>query len=278
MYERNRARRRHFYSEEGTLEQKGVAEALRIQWRSSQKSFLIFKIAIMTTILILLLLNAVHNFIHHTSPVDCLKDVVQDWTISITKFFEDNKSFRNAIIILSSAFIDINFIILIIRWIWFGKSLRLFITVFPFYIFRGILQRVFSMKFPEHFIFGNPGFFSIGVPYFKTNDFFYSGHVGLSMIFFLEFKKDKIAFLEIFSLVGIIVNFFVLLITRGHYFIDLVFGIIMAHYLYILGLWIEDNAKKSNNPLYELFGVREDESEEGLTAKFDYFDNDNSHL
>jgi len=278
MYERNQIQQ-HLVNPEEDLEQKSVAEALRKQWKSSQKNFLIFKIAVMITILLLLLLNAVHNFIHHDSSIICLKDIAQDWTLSLTKFLKDNKSFKNAIIILSSAFIDIGFIIFAIRWICLEKSLRLFITTFPFYLFRGLFQRAFSMRFPDDFIFENPGIFSIGVPYFKTNDFFYSGHVGLCTIFFLEFKKDKVPFLKIFSLVGITVNFVVLLVTRGHYFIDLVIGIIIAHYLYILGLWIEENVKKSNNKFYELFRANranEEIPEESILQTFDQLDKDNS--
>jgi len=43
------------------------------------------------------------------------------------------------------------------------------------------------MKKPVDFIWRNPGIFSIFVPYFPTNDFFYSGHVGFCMMSNLEF-------------------------------------------------------------------------------------------
>jgi len=231
--------------DEESFEQRGVIESLRHQWQSSQKKYLIIKISIMTVILLLLLLNAIYNFIHHISSINCLKDVFQDWTLSITKYLEVHKSFKNWMIVASSAFVDINMFMLVLRWIWFGKSLRLFITTFSFYLFRAFLQRVFRLSFPDHYIFGDPGFFSIGVPYFKTSDFFYSGHVGLSTICFLEFKKDKSMFLEIFAVVGTFYNFFVLLVTRAHYFIDLVIGMLTAHYIFIVGLWFEQSIRKS---------------------------------
>lgn len=43
----------------------------------------------------------------------------------------------------------------------------------------------------DGFIYGNPGLFSITVPYHDTNDFFYSGHVGTCLLIALEYKTLK---------------------------------------------------------------------------------------
>jgi hypothetical protein len=36
-----------------------------------------------------------------------------------------------------------------------------------------------------------PGFYSITVPYGRTNDFFFSGHIGCCMINFCEYSRNK---------------------------------------------------------------------------------------
>ena len=44
------------------------------------------------------------------------------------------------------------------------------------------------MKKPDDYIWHYPSTFSIFVPYFQTNDFFFSGHVGFCTLAFLEFR------------------------------------------------------------------------------------------
>ena len=56
------------------------------------------------------------------------------------------------------------------------------------------------MKFPEGYLWEYPGFISLTVPYGKTNDFFYSGHVGGALISTLEWKANGINEMFIFGL------------------------------------------------------------------------------
>ena len=44
------------------------------------------------------------------------------------------------------------------------------------------------MKFPEDWFWDDPGVPSIVVGYLRTNDFFFSGHVGMPIINAFEFK------------------------------------------------------------------------------------------
>jgi len=59
-----------------------------------------------------------------------------------------------------------------------GKTWRLPIVMVLFYFTRMVVQKIFLMKFPEGYIWEYPGFPSLTVPYGRTNDFFYSGHIG----------------------------------------------------------------------------------------------------
>jgi len=244
-------------------ERKTIIESLSSQWNHpGKKNFLIMKIILVIIGLTLLLLNSSHNFIHKTGDISCFQDVVQDWTLPITKYLKSHQNSRNSIIILSSVLLDISMTSLYVIFLFYGESLRLFYTVFPFYVVRGLTQRIFALKFPAYFIFEDPGFFSISVPYFKTNDFFFSGHVGICTIFFLEFRRRNFRVLQYTSSVAVLLNFFVLLVTRGHFIIDLTCGMVYAHYIYHLGVWIEGNTKKSSNPCVELLRARENEASE----------------
>ena len=92
------------------------------------------------------------------------------------------------------------------------------------------------MRYPEKYGWEYPGWYSISVSYFKTNDFFYSGHVGFSLIGILEFFRKKcyyFAFLFAFPIM--IIEIFVIIGVRGHYSIDILAGILMALYFEYYG-------------------------------------------
>jgi hypothetical protein len=90
------------------------------------------------------------------------------------------------------------------------------------------------MRYPEGFLWDYPGFPAIAISYLRTNDFFYSGHVGMPIIMGLEFKKEGKMGLFWFSIFTCFFEAFTMIVTRGHYIIDLISGIIFAHYFYIL--------------------------------------------
>lgn len=84
-------------------------------------------------------------------------------------------------------------------------------------------------------IFEHPGLHSIVVPYHDTNDFFYSGHVGTCLLCFLEFRANGWHRMSYFSLFSLVNNWWMMTLTGNHYIIDLITGIIMAHYMYMIG-------------------------------------------
>jgi hypothetical protein len=96
---------------------------------------------------------------------------------------------------------------------------------------------VFS--FPKDYIWGHPGIFSLTISYARTSDFFYSGHVGSSVLCFFEFSRyeffeKRFSYLKYFSLNCAITQSLVQIIFRGHYLIDVISGFVFAHYFYIL--------------------------------------------
>jgi hypothetical protein len=71
----------------------------------------------------------------------------------------------------------------------YGKTWRLPIALIMFYLLRMIVQKLFLLRYPEGYLWDYPGFPSLVVPYGKTNDFFYSGHVGGACVMMLEFRS-----------------------------------------------------------------------------------------
>ena len=66
-------------------------------------------------------------------------------------------------------------------------------------------------------------------------DFFYSGHVGMCMIQFLEFYSVGWFWLSLYAIATMLLQVFVMIALRSHYTIDMVCGICFAHYFWILG-------------------------------------------
>ncbi len=90
------------------------------------------------------------------------------------------------------------------------------------------------MKFTEGFLWDYPGIPSVAVSYLKTNDYFFSGHIGMPLIMGLEARKHKLNYIFYFALAAILVEGSILILVRVHYIIDLITGLICAHYIYNL--------------------------------------------
>jgi hypothetical protein len=97
------------------------------------------------------------------------------------------------------------------------------------------------MKYPDGYLWDYPGFPSLTVSYLKTNDFFYSGHVGFPTIFGLEHRKLGNTALMYFCFFTAILEAFTMVATHGHYIIDLLAGFVMGHYLSIMSDHITEN-------------------------------------
>lgn len=76
--------------------------------------------------------------------------------------------------------------------------------------------------------------YSLTVPYGRTNDFFYSGHVGCCVICFLEFQSIGWNKMALFSFFNVFCQVFLMISLRGHYTIDMITGIIAGHYIWML--------------------------------------------
>lgn len=110
--------------------------------------------------------------------IECIQDQFFITTESINKYFATHVEVKNWFLIVCSLFMDITMIVGIFMFVVRGKSWRLPIALIMFYLLRMLVQKLFLMRYPEGYLWDYPGFPSLVVPYGKTNDFFYSGHIG----------------------------------------------------------------------------------------------------
>jgi len=88
---------------------------------------------------------------------------------------------------------------------------------------------------PVGFLWSYPGIISLTVPYFDTNDFYFSGHVGCTTIYsseYLAMKWNKMAGIIIFVVVNAWVS---LTFLRTHYIIDFLSGYVYGRIVHRVG-------------------------------------------
>eukprot|EP00330_Aristerostoma_sp_ATCC50986_P002349 CAMPEP_0114593646 /NCGR_PEP_ID=MMETSP0125-20121206/15241_1 /TAXON_ID=485358 ORGANISM="Aristerostoma sp., Strain ATCC 50986" /NCGR_SAMPLE_ID=MMETSP0125 /ASSEMBLY_ACC=CAM_ASM_000245 /LENGTH=284 /DNA_ID=CAMNT_0001793035 /DNA_START=98 /DNA_END=952 /DNA_ORIENTATION=- len=215
---------------------KGYFDTLKSNFQSKSEFWLMaLKFVLFATIYIFMAVNALSNIIKPQHVPQCLRDLVQEDTQEITDYLRDNPKIKHGIMIVGSFILDLMILVLASRWIVYRQSIRFLYTVAFFYMLRTFTQGIFFLKMPQDYIWDYPGFFSVVVEYFPKNDFFYSGHTGMCTLCILEFNRAKLKFWKGLAIFDLVINFFILLVTRSHYSIDLIYGIFMGHYIYILG-------------------------------------------
>lgn len=95
-------------------------------------------------------------------------------------------------------------------------------------------QKLFFFKYPTRYIWGDPGFPSLFVPYDITCDFYFSGHTGILIIFTLNNFTRRRKLIGLFTLVFTMYMITLLMVYQAHYSIDCPVGIIAATYAFIL--------------------------------------------
>lgn len=162
-----------------------------------------------------------------------MEDQVFKWTANINNYFAQNKSSRHAFMIICGGMMDLMVMVSFFRFAVKGTSWRFPLAILSFYIFRLFVQKLFFMRYPDGYLWDFPGIYSMTVPYGTTNDFFYSGHIGMCMLCFLEFKANLWNKWAYYSLVTMIFQAMLMIALRGHYVIDLISGVIFAHYFWM---------------------------------------------
>lgn len=197
-------------------------------------NFLFLRLFLILIGICFVFLNALYGFLFSKTSIDCIVDKTFIFTDDLNLFFSQHIGLRHSLLIFSSMCIDLALLSSCIMWIFFGRSWRLIFSLFVFYISRFLVQGLFQLKYPEGYLWEDPGILSLTVSYYKSNDFFFSGHVGLPIIVGLEFKEKGFTVMYVFCLLSAFLEAFTMIVLRGHYCVDIITGAVMGHYVYMI--------------------------------------------
>lgn len=107
------------------------------------------------------------------------------------------------------------------------------IAIGLFYVLRDVVQKVWFIEKPPGYLWDYPGVLSIFVGYGKSADFFFSGHLGVCVLNYCEFMANKMEYWAYFCLFSLAMQTFLMIVLRSHYSIDMIAGVIIAHYIFI---------------------------------------------
>jgi len=130
---------------------------------------------------------------------------------------------------------DLNVASFLLSWYFYGFSLRLMLSLMMFYPLRSLIQNVFLIARVEGFLWFYPGVHAYTVPYFDTNDFYFSGHIGSTFLLVLEYRALGWKWMMAFGLFVMASEWVLLMVVRCHYIIDFVSGMVVAQFLHRCG-------------------------------------------
>jgi PAP2 superfamily len=133
---------------------------------------------------------------------------------------------RNALLIISSAGIDILALFMLARAI-FGPTCRPFLGLLLLFGLRQIFQAICILPAPDQMIWGYPGFPSLLVTYGVSNDLFFSGHTALAVFGAVELARLHRRMIPL----GVAIALFeiiTVLSLRAHWTMDVYAGAVTA--------------------------------------------------
>jgi hypothetical protein len=157
-------------------------------------------------------------------------DAVHNLTAGLNSYFAQNTTAANALLIVSSGFIDALGVFLLGSWL-FGGSVRPFLGLVLLMLLRKFLQALCSLPVPAGMIWHYPGFPSLLVTYHVANDFFFSGHTAIAVFGALELLRFHQKWLTVSAILLVLFEVAAVLVLRAHYTMDVFTGILAA-------LWI----------------------------------------
>ena len=189
---------------------------------SRQRKLLIARVigAILCIAMMTIVSIAKNDKIDVLTKEQCIIDYPFEWTKDWNQFFVDNVWWKDFMIIQSSVGIDVMMFSFLVIYFFWGSTWRLPASLIFFYPTRNVLQAIFLMGRLPGFLWSHPGIMSLTVPYFDTNDFYFSGHVGSTVMYsseYLAMRWNKMAAFCIFVVFDVLV---VMILLRTHYIID----------------------------------------------------------
>jgi len=182
-------------------------------------------------------------------PANGIGDGLHRLTAPFNSYFFTHTTAANALLIVSSALIDLLALFLLARWL-FGESVRPFLGLFLLMVTRQIVQAFCALPPPPNMIWHYPGFPSLLVTYSVAGDFFFSGHTAIAVFAATEVARLKKTWLTAFLIIVVIFEILTVLVLRTHYTMDVFTGLVVA-------LWVASFVDRLSAPIDRFVEKRE---------------------
>jgi hypothetical protein len=162
-------------------------------------------------------------------PPSGIGDGLHTLTAAANFYLQGHARVANALLIISSAIIDLLGIFLLSKWL-FGASARPFIGLVIVLGLRQIMQAIVALPAPPQTIWHYPGFPSLLVTYGVSNDYFFSGHTAIAVLGAVEMARLRSPWLTVLGVCIVFFEALTVLILRAHYTMDVFTGLIAGLY------------------------------------------------
>jgi membrane-associated phospholipid phosphatase len=160
-------------------------------------------------------------------PAGVIGDSMHTLTAPLNQYLLYHPLVTNGLLIISSAFIDLFAIFILLRTIT-GPTIRPFLGLIILLGLRQILEALCALPQPENMIWHNPGVPSLLVTYGVANDFFFSGHTSVAVYGAFEVSRLGRRWLTLGAIAVVIFEMATVLTLRAHYTMDVFAGAVTA--------------------------------------------------
>ena len=162
-------------------------------------------------------------------PASGVGDAVHAATASLNLYFHDHPAVANALLICSSAIIDLIGVSLLSLWL-FRREIRSFAALVLVLALRQIMQACVALPAPPGAIWHNPGFPSVLVTYNVAHDYFFSGHTAIAVLGACELARLGRRWLTVLAVLTVFFEAATVLVLRAHYTMDVFTGLVTGLY------------------------------------------------
>ncbi len=145
----------------------------------------------------------------------------------------------NALLIVSSAIIDLLGIFLLSKWL-FRASARPLIGLVIVLGLRQIMEALVALPAPPNAIWHYPGFPSLLVTYGVSNDYFFSGHTAIAVLGATEIARLGGSWVTALGVGIVVFEVLTVLILRAHYTMDVFTGLVTGLYAAHLASYLSE--------------------------------------
>ena len=163
-----------------------------------------------------------------------IRDRVHEWTAPWHAWLLAHPRATNALLIATSAVIDLIGIYLLAMAI-FGPTFRPFIALLVLFVLRQACQVVCALPAPPGSIWRYPGFPALLVTYGTDNDYFFSGHTAIAVLGAIEIAHAGPWWLAAAMCLVAVLEAGTVLVLRAHYTMDVFAAALAAFFAYNLG-------------------------------------------